>query len=143
VLLVGKFAGELELRLPEYLIAPVGDFRVLVHPVTSFGLRRWRKTGEMMGLLKGEVDMWRVPGIITSYGSKRRNKREDLYRQTFWAYYAAIERRKQRGQKGGRGLLVETAKILEKEYGWAADTDSYIVRRYLDRAEKIWHVSAR
>jgi hypothetical protein len=104
VLLVGKFAGELELRLPEYLIAPVGDFRVLVHPVTSFGLRRWRKTGEMMGLLKGEVDMWRVPGIITSYGSKRRNKREDLYRQTFWAYYAAIERRKQRGQKGGEGL---------------------------------------
>jgi len=141
VLLVGKLPEEPEFRLPQYLIAPLGCFRVLVHPAASVSLRPWRKTGEMMGLLPGEVDMWRVPGIITSYGSKRRNKKEELYRQTFQAYYAAIGQRAERGQKGKRGLLVETAKILEKEYGWDYFPDSYTVRRYLDRAEKMWHVS--
>jgi len=143
VLLVGELPEVLGLWLPEYLIAPVGEFRVLVHPADSVGLRRWRKTGEMMGLLPGEVDMWRVPGVITSYGSKRKNKKEELYRQTLNAYYVAIGRRVDRGQKGKKGLLVETAKILEEKYGWPGYPDSYTVRRYLDRAEKIWHISTK
>jgi len=143
VLLVGGLPDELELNLPEYLIAPVGEFRVLVHPAASVGLRRWRRTGEMMGMLPGEVDMWRVPGIITTYGSERKNRKRELYWQTFNAYYVAAGRRVERGQKGKRGLLAETAKILGKEYGWVVFPDSYTVRRYLDRAEKIWHVSTR
>jgi hypothetical protein len=143
VLLVGGLPEESELVLPEYLIAPVGEFRVLVHPADGVGLGRWRKTGEMMGLLPGEVDVWRVPGIITSYGSTRKNKKEGLYRQTLNAYYTAIGRRRERGQKGKKGLLVETAKILEEKYGWPGFPDSYTVRRYLDRAEKIWHISIR
>jgi hypothetical protein len=143
VLLVGRLPEELELRLPEYMIAPLGGFRVLVHPAGGVSLRRWRKTGEMMGLLPGEVDMWEIPGIITSYGSTRKNKKEELYWQTFQAYYDAIGRRVERGQKGKRGLLVETAKILEEKYGWEYEHDSYTIRRYLDRAEKIWHVSTQ
>jgi len=141
VLLVGELPEEPELRLPEYLVVPLGGFRVLVHPTGSVGLRRWRKTGEMMGLLPAEIDMWQVPGIITSYGSKRKNKKEELYRQTFLAYYDAIEQRREKGQKGKRGLLVETAKILKKKYGWEYEHDSYTIRRYLDRAQKIWHIS--
>lgn len=74
---------------------------------------------------------------------KRENKKELLYWQTFLAYMDAIEERRMRGQKGEKGLLVETAKILEKEYGWECFPDSYTVRRYLDRAEKIWRVSTR
>ncbi|MBA7486327.1 hypothetical protein ES707_21885 [subsurface metagenome] len=141
VLLVGKLPEEPELRLPEYLIVPLGGFRVLVHPVGSVSLRPWRKIGEMMGLLPGEIDMWKVPGTITSYGSKRKNRKEWLYWQTLLAHYDAIYERRKRGQKGKRGLLIETAKILEKEYGWEYEHDSYTIRRYLDRAEKIWHFS--
>ena len=141
VLLVGELPEVLELRFPDQLIAPLGDFRVLIHPIGSIGLRKWRKTGEMMGLLLGKIDMWKVPGIITSYGSKRKNKNEILYWQTFLAYQDAIWRRKKKEQKGKKGLLVETAKILEKRYGWEYFPDSYTVRRYLDRAEKIWHLS--
>jgi len=62
-------------------------------------------------------------------------------RQTFLAYYDAIEQRREKGQKGKRGLLVETAKILKKKYGWEYEHDSYTIRRYLDRAQKIWHIS--
>jgi hypothetical protein len=143
VLLVGELPEELELWFPENLIAPVGEFRVLVHPADSVGVRRWRKTGEMMGLLQGGRNVWQVPGIMTTYGSERKNKKRELYWQTFNAYYEAIGRRTERGQKGKKGLLVETAKILEGKYGWPGYPDSYTVRRYLDRAEKIWHVSTR
>ena len=94
-----------------------------------------------MGLLPGEGDLQRVPGTITSYGSRRKNKKEELYRQTLLARAEAIEERRKRGQKGKRGLLLETAKILEEKYGWEYFPDSYTVRRYLDRAGKIWHYS--
>ena len=82
VLLVGKLPEKLELKLPDYLIVPLGGFRVLVHPIGSVSLRRWRKTGAMMGLLPGEIDMWKVPGTITTYIPKRGNKNELLYWQT-------------------------------------------------------------
>lgn len=141
-LLVGKLPERLEFLIPDQLIAPLGGFRLLVHQVGSVGLRRWRKTGEMMGLLPSKIDMWEVPSIITSYGPKRKNKKEWLYWQTLLAYMNAIGERRERKQKGKRGLLVETAKILEKEYGWEGYPDSYTVRRYLDRAEKIWHISS-
>ena len=141
MLLVGELPEKLELKLPDYLIAPLGGFRVLVHPIGSVSLRRWRKTGEMIGLLLGQIDMWKVPGTITSYSSKRENKKELLYWQTLLAYHDAVGQRRKRGQKGKRGLLVEAAKILEKEYGWDYFPDSYTVRRYLDRAEKIWRTS--
>jgi len=141
VLLVGKLPERLEFMIPDQLIAPLGGFRLLVHQVGSVGLRRWRKTGEMMGLLPGEIDMWKVPGISTIYSPKRKNKKELLYWQTLLAYYDAIGQRRNRGQKGKRGLLKETGQILKDRYGWEYPPDSYQVRRYLDRAEKIWHIS--
>jgi hypothetical protein len=140
MLLVGELPEKLELRFPEYLFAPLGGYRILVHPVEKLGLRPWRKIGEMMGLLPGERDMREVPGIITSYGSERENKKMWLYWQTFLAYMEAIGERRKRGQKGKKGLLLEAAKILEKKYGWEYFPDSYTVRRYLDRAEKRWQV---
>jgi hypothetical protein len=149
VILVGKIPEELELDFPYHLIAPLGGFRVLVHPTGNVSLRRWRKTGAMMGLLpaKGLLppkrDMWEVPGIITSYGPKRKNKKEWLYWQTLLAYDEAIRERRKRKQKGKKGLLKEAGLILEKRYNWGeGTTDSYKVRRYLDRAEKIWHISS-
>ena len=96
--------------------------------------------GEMMGLLLGKTYVWRFPEIITSYSSKRENKKELQYWQTLLAYNDAIYARRMRNQKGKRGILKETAKILEKEYGWEYEHDSYTIRRYLDRAEKIWHI---
>jgi hypothetical protein len=131
----------LELRLPDYMIVPLGGFHVLVHPVGSISLKKWRKTGEMMELLPGKIDVWKYPWIITSYRSKRENKNEWRYWQTLLAYNDAIYTRRMKKQKGKRGLLVETAKILEKKYGWEYEHDSYTIRRYLDRAEKIWHIS--
>ena len=106
-------------------------------------LRKWRKIGEIMGVLRGEVDLWKFPGIATIYNSKRKNKREPLYWQTLCAYRDAIAERKKKEQKGKRGLLKDTARILKDSYGWDYEEDSYTIRRYLDRAEKIWHISTR
>lgn len=141
VILIGEVPESLNLQLPEHLIAPLGSFRVLIHPISKVSLRKWRQIGEMMGLLPGEIDMWKVPATITSYGPKRKNRKERLYWQTLLAYLDAIGERRNRGQKGKRGLLIETAKILEKKYDWEYEYDSYTIRRYLDRAEKMWHIS--
>jgi hypothetical protein len=141
VLLVGNIPEEFELRFPNYLIAPLGDYHILIHPAEELSLRKWRRIGEMIGLLPGKIDMWKVPGTITAYSPKRKNRKEWLYWQTLLAYHNAIGERRKRGQKGKRKLLVETAQILEKKYGWEYEYDSYTIRRYLDRAEKIWHIS--
>ena len=97
----------------------------------------------MMGLLKGKDATARTHWITTTYGSRRESKFEYLYWQTLCAYRDAIEERRMKGEKRKRGLLVETAWILEKRYGWEFAPDSYTVRRYLDRAEKVWHVSTK
>ena len=143
VILVGNVPEVLELRFPNYLIVPLGGYHILIHPVEELSLRKWRKTGEMMGLLPSEIDMWKFPGIITSYGTKRKNKKEQMYWQTLHAYAEAIGERRRKKKKGKRGLLIETAEILKKKHGWKYFPDSYTVRRYLDRAEKMWHISTR
>jgi hypothetical protein len=139
VLLVGNVPEEFELHFPNYLIAPLGSYRILIHPVEKLSLRKWREIGETMGLLPGKIDMWKVPSTLTSYSSKRKNKKEWLYWQTLLAYMNAIGERRQKGQKGKKGLLIETGQILKDRYGWKFPPDSYTVRRYLDRAEKRWH----
>jgi len=141
VILVGEPPEVIEVHLPDHLMAPLGELRVLVHPTKKLSLRKWRKTGEMMGLLPGEIDLWKVPGVTTTYSPKRENKLELLYWQTYWAYMDAIVRRIKNKQKGKKGLLIETAKILVDDYGWQYEEESYTIRRYLDRAEKIWHIS--
>ncbi len=103
VLLVGNIPEVLELRFPTYLIVPLGGYHILIHPVEELSLRKWREIGEMMGLLLAKIDMWKVPGTITSYGSKRKNRKEGLYWQTLLAYLDAIGERRNRGQKGKRG----------------------------------------
>jgi len=143
VILVGEPPADIEVQIPDHLIAPLGSLRILVHPEKKLSLRKWRKTGEMMGLLPGEIDLWNVPGISTTYSPKRANNMEPLYWQVQRAYWDAIGRRRMRGQKGKRGLLKETAKILVDDYGWDYEEESYTIRRFLDRAEKIWHISTR
>ena len=143
VILLGEPPEDIELHIPDHFIAPLGNFRALVHPAKQLSLRKWRETGAMMGLLARDIDLWKVPGTITTYSPKRANKKEFQYWETLLAYENAKGERRMRGQKGKRGLLVETAKILEANYGWEYEPDSYTVRRYLDRAEKIWHISTR
>ena len=130
----------MEFRLPYRFIAPLGNFRVLIHPVDRVSRKYWRDTGEMMGLLPSEVDMWRVPGTITIYRRERKNKKEQLYQQVLSAYHQAIGERRRKGKTGRWGLLLETGQILKDNYGWESPLDSYTVRRYLYRAEKIWHI---
>jgi len=59
------------------------------------------------------------------------------------AYMDAIKERQLQGQYGKKGLLVDTARILVRDYGWNKIEDSYTIRRFLNRAEKIWHISTR
>jgi len=145
VLLIGQLPEKLELLIPHRFIAPLGNFRVLVHPSTSTSTRQWSNSGEMMGLLPSKVDMWQVPGNMTTYGKERQNnrqnKRHELYWQVLMAYRDAISERRMHGKKGKWRLLKETGQILKDRYGWDTPADSYTVRRYLDRAEKIWHFS--
>lgn len=143
VLLIGQLSKDLDLRVPHQFIAPLGNYRMLVHPATSTSTRQWRSSGEMMGVLPGEVDMWQVPGTMTVYGEKRKNKRYEVYRQVLLAYGDAISERRMKGKKGKWGLLKETGQILKDRYDWDTPADSYTVRRYLDRADKIWHISTR
>jgi hypothetical protein len=141
VILLGEPPETLKVQIPEYLITPVGNLRVLVHPPNMLSLRKWRKTGTMMGLLPGEIDLWKVPGATTIHASKRENRTELLYWQTYQAYMEAIEERRLMGQPGKKGLLQDTARILVENYGWPYEEKSYTIRRYLDRAEMIWRVS--
>lgn len=143
VVLIGELPEKLELQVPHRFISPLGNWRVLVHPAKNVSTRDWRETGEMLGVLPGEVDMWRVPGTITIYERKRKNAKHQLYQQTLLAYNEAIAERRRRNKKGTWGLLKETARILKGNYGWEYVEDSYTIRRFLDRAEKLWHVSTR
>lgn len=143
VILIGEPPEVVEVHLPDHLMAPLGGLRVLVHPVEKLSLRKWRKTGAMMGLLPGEIDLWKVPGATTMYSPKRENSNELLYWETYQAYMDATEERRLQGQKGKKGLLVDTARILVRNYDWNKVEESYTIRRYLDRAEKIWHISTR
>ena len=78
---------------------------------------------------------------ITTYEAKRENNMEDLYWLTLCAYMETTKERASRGQKGKRGLLVDISKLLFTKYGWKKEEESYTIRRYLDRAEKLWHIS--
>lgn len=143
VILVGEPPEVLDVHVPDHLMAPLGGLRVLVHPATKLSPRKWRKTGVLIGVLPGDIDLWKVPGAMTTYSPKRKNSNELLYRQTYLAYMDAIGERRLLGQKSKKGLLVDTAKILVRDYGWNVAEESYTIRRYLDRAEKIWHISTR
>lgn len=141
VILVGELPEDIKIVLPEHLVSPLGQLRVLVHPPKSVSLRGWKKTGELMGLLPGKVDYWKIPGISTTYRPKRQNKKELLYLQALAAYLEAVDERRENEIKGTRGLNEETAVILKNKYGWQREPDSYTVTRYLARAKKIWQIS--
>jgi hypothetical protein len=143
VMLIGEPSEIINIRLPDYLMAPLGYFRILVHPEKKLSLKKWRKIGARLGLLLGDIDLWKVPGVITTYVPKRENTYELLYWQTYLAYMDAIGERRSLGKKGKKGLLVDTARILVRDYGWNMVEESYTIRRFLDRAEKIWHISTR
>ncbi len=143
VVLIGELPEKLELRVPHLFISPLGDWRVLVHPACNVSTRDWRETGEMLGVLPGGVDMWQVPGTITIYEKKRKNARRQLYQQTLLAYHEVIAERRKRKKKGRWRILKETAILLKENYGWKLEEDSYTIRRFLDRAEKLWHISTR
>ncbi len=143
VVLIGELLEELELRVPHRFISPLGNWRVLVHPASNVSKKDWRETGEMLGVLPGEVDMWQVPGTITIYEKKRHNAMRQLYQQTMLAYHEAIAERRKRNKKGRWGILKETARLLNENYGWKYEEDSYTIRRFLDRAEKLWRISTR
>ncbi|MFC2045882.1 hypothetical protein ACFLUH_04310, partial [Chloroflexota bacterium] len=134
LILIGELPQNVEIILPKYLMAPVGNLKLLIHPEKTTTTREWRKTGEMMGLLPGKVNLLKIPGVNIVYSPKRRNRMEPLYWHVLLAYAEAAGLRKERKQKGKRGLLIETANLLKKEYSWQDNPDSYVVRRYLDRA---------
>ena len=140
ILLVGKPTDTMEPRFPDHLLAPLGSVRLLVHPAKKMSLGKWRKTGMLMGLLPGEIDLWKVPAPATTYSPKRENTMEILYWQTYQAYRKAIKNRRSMGVKGKKGLLVDTANILVEDYSWKIIEKSYTIRRFLDRAEKMWHI---
>lgn len=79
-----------------------------------------------------------MTGLIQSYGVVRKNSKRELYWQVLMASHEVRRKRIAKGIFGKRNLLKETAKMLLEEYGWETPPDSYVVRRYLDRAEKIW-----
>jgi hypothetical protein len=143
VIMIGELPEVLNLQFPNHLISPLDGIRVLVHPFEEKSLKDWRKTGQMLGLLKEKANEVKAPWTTTTYKPKRQSSYEYSYWQTYLAYMDAIGERRLLGQKSKKGLLVDTAKILVRDYGWNKVEDSYTIRRYLDRAEKRWHISTR
>lgn len=140
VLMGGPFDNEVP-YIASWLIAPIGQFRLLFHPASTMSLRQWRRMGEFVGVLPSKPDLWQVPGITQGYGDQKWGKKGESYWETQMAYMEVVGIRRQQGRKGKRGILQDTAKRLEEEYGWEYAPDSYTIRRYLDRAQKIWHMT--
>jgi len=136
---------------------------VLVRPASNASLERRSTTGEMMGVLDSDITP-RARGLTTVYRMGRMKIGEPLYWETYLAYKDAItERRRKKKENwekkgisletldmitelkpenlGRKGLLRETAKILVSKYHWPKEEESYTIRRYLDRAQKIWNIS--
>jgi len=134
-------AGRVQEQLPEiptYTFAALGSFRLLV---------------QSPGVLSGEqraqlLDDLRPPSssLIIGYWVKRKRQKIGLYLQVSWAYSDWIHEKRQRQKKGEKvskkGYLVWIAKRLVKNYGWKLQPNSYTVKRYLDRASELWHISA-
>ncbi len=123
---VGEPPEVIEVQLPDHLMAPLWNLRVLVHPAMKLSLRKWRKTGALMGLLPGDIDLWKVPGATTTYSPKRENSNELLYWQTYQAYMEAIEERRLQDIKGKKGLLVHTHEMADiPDITWFLHIDKY------------------
>jgi hypothetical protein len=138
VILVGKVEEDFELRFPQWLAAPVGNVRALLVGPAPMPIREWRRLGEILGILPGKSETDLAEGLVQYYGSMRKNSKENLYWQTLMAYDKVKRARLGRGINGARGVLKETAEMLVKEYGWRRLSDSYTIRKYLDRAKKRW-----
>ena len=93
----------LELQFPNPLISPLDGIRVLVHPFEEKSLREWRKTGQMLGLLKEKANEVKSPWTTTTYKPKRQSSYEYSYWQTLRAYMDAIGEHRLQGQKGKKG----------------------------------------
>ncbi len=95
-----------------------------------------------------------VRGLIQGFPVGRKNAKTMKYWQTLMAYSDAVwERRAHNGQgwaKAGAeqapmqtrkwGILKRAGETLKERYGWEALPASYTVRRYLDRAERLWQI---
>ena len=78
---------------------------------------------------------------MQGYAEGKWTKNDDLYWQTLQASVEAIDVRLQRGAKGKKGLLQDTAQILIKKYGWKEwEVDTYRISRYLKRAKDRWSI---
>ncbi len=140
VVLIGKLSDELILNIPYRLMAPLGQYRLLIQPVKGLSLRQWRRLGEQLGFLPSEDKLWSVPGIIQVYAEEKKSKKRELYWQTLMAYIDVVGIRREQGRKGKRGINQDTAKRLVGQYDWEYEPDSYTVKRYLDRAKKRWNI---
>jgi len=141
VVLMGELFDDETPYVPLWLMAPLGQFRLLVHPGGNVSLRNWRRTGELLGVLPSKPNLWQTLGVMQGYGKEKWGKKEELYWQTLQASLKATNIRLQQGKKGKRGLLQDTAKVLIEQYGWNEwEVDSYKVSRYLKRAKERWHI---
>lgn len=141
IVLMGKLFDDEIPNIPFWLMAPLGNFRLLVYPERNVSLRKWRKIGELLGVLPSKPSLWETQGVMQGYGEEKWGKKEELYWQTLQAGVEAVNIRLQQGRKGKRGLLQDTAKVLTGKYGWKEwEVDSYKVSRYLKRAKQRWHI---
>jgi hypothetical protein len=127
--------------MPSWLIASVGQFRLLLQPATNLSLRQWRERGEYSGILRPEFAfLWQKPKVVQMYGEKKAGKKQELYWQTIAAYSEVCARRRDEGRQGKRGILQDTGRLLVKKFGWPYEPDPYTVSRYLDRATQRWYI---
>lgn len=130
--------------IPTWLIAPLGQLRVLVHPATRLSLRGWRRIGERLGFHPSTAAynlnvFMGMPAIVQEYGKPRKSKKEEQYLEVLKAYYEVRDKRRKEGRRSNWGVLKETANLLMQKYGRAMD--SYTVKRYLDRAIQRWYIT--
>lgn len=141
IVLLGKLYDDKIPYIPFWLMAPLGQYRVLTIPVSKLSLRKWRRIGEYLGVLPSEPNLWQTEGVMQVYKEEKRNKKVELYWQTLQANIEVKYSRLKQGRKGKKGLMKDIAKVLIDKYSWKEwEVDSYKVSRYLKRAKERWHI---
>ena len=130
-------------EIPNWLIASLGGFKVLLYQDESNTWKEWRKMGQLLGVLPSEDIKWDSKGIIQGYDDHGKwTERDRLYWESLQANIKSIRIRQQQGKKGKKGILKDTARILIENYGWKdCDVANYKISRYVKRAKQRWLIN--
>ncbi|MFC1998854.1 hypothetical protein ACFLVR_04340 [Chloroflexota bacterium] len=117
--------------IPRYLFAPLGEWQLCVQSPGGLSTRERREL----------LDKRNIKVITEGYFTDRTINKPRQYSKMIPLYLdvlQAYEEEKEEGPNRIRGYLQRIAQRLVSKYDWEYEPESYTVKRYLDRALKMW-----